>query len=653
MYDLNRVKPHLREYVEQITQHSKGKFYICPLCGSGLRKDGAFLIYDETNSWTCFSCHKGGDIINLYEDINQCSRGEAIEALGRMYGAAEMRTGAGAPPPAPAPRISEASKPAAVTSYKESIDRWAAALPGSEGERYLQGRGFTAEIMHRFHLGTDGAYITIPYNRAGTYYGRRAIDDKRNRKHNNITRVNVPLYNDGALYKDDICFVVESPLCAISIEQCGLPAVALSGSTGGRRLLDQLQARRAQCTIMLCLDNDDAGKNATGPLADKLEAAGYTCIDATAAIMGGANEGEPDYYSDPNELLQADPDELKRRLQEAAEEARRLVNAAVATEAEERAVSSGPAAVDAFLEEIQTERYKPMRTMIRDIDAAIGGGLIRQQLVFLGAAPGAGKTALAQWIFETMAEAATADVLYLNLEMSRNQMLARSTSRVARQNGLKINALEVLQGYKWTRDQRSLCVAALDLYKRTIAPHMAYNPDGVTAELDSILSCMEGEARRFEAAGKFAPIVVIDYLQIIRGAPREDAVETIKRAVMAFKSYAVKHNTVVFVIMATNRDSNKTGVVKMESGRDTSAIEYSGDMSLGLSYTKCLKRPGEDPKSKDDLTHEDKAFKTLQITKGRFGGEDTEVDLYFDGETMTFTQISNLTAPTAPNVRRL
>ena len=203
--------------------------------------------------------------------------------------------------------------------------------------------------------------------------------------------------------------------------------------------------------------------------------------------------------------------------------------------------------------------------------------------------------------------------------------------------------VELDNGMKATREvihhPGGVCVAALDLYKRTIAPHMAYNPDGVTAELDSILSCMEGEARRFEAAGKFAPIVVIDYLQIIRGAPREDAVETIKRAVMAFKSYAVKHNTVVFVIMATNRDSNKTGVVKMESGRDTSAIEYSGDMSLGLSYTKCLKRPGEDPKSKDDLTHEDKAFKTLQITKGRFGGEDTEVDLYFDGETMNITEV--------------
>ncbi len=313
---------------------------------------------------------------------------------------------------------------------------------------------------------------------------------------------------------------------------------------------------------------------------------------------------------------------------------------------------TGPGMVDSFLQTVQTRRYEPMQTGISDIDKAIGGGFIRQQLVLLGAAPGAGKTALAQWIFEGMAKRGTA-CIFLNLEMAQEQILARSLSRMAAQQGAKIKAIEILQGYKWTSLQRAQIMGAAAAYKDEIAPRMVYNPQGVTANLDSILAYMKQEAQRAEAAGDQAPVCVLDYLQIVRGNDREDAAAVIKRAVDEFKAYAIKHNTLVFVIIAHNRESNKTGAVTMEAGRDTSALEYSADLQLALTYTLCMKgKDNQKPKSPDELTQEEKQRVTLKITKGRFTGG-AMVDLHFNGETMTYTQIVKDFADDEPRRRRL
>lgn len=302
--------------------------------------------------------------------------------------------------------------------------------------------------------------------------------------------------------------------------------------------------------------------------------------------------------------------------------------------------------IDQFLQDIQTRRYEPMPTGIKDIDNAIGGGFIRQQLILLGAAPGMGKTSLAQWIFEGMAERGT-PCIFLNLEMSREQILARTFSRFAARSGYTITPNTILQGYKWTDRQREIILSAAEEYKTKIAPRMTYNPEGSLTNLDDIMKYLEEAAQRAEAAGEPVPCVVLDYLQIVGGDPREDDAAIIKRAVGLLKGFAVKHNTIVFTIIANNRDSNKSGRATMESGRDTSALEYSADLQIVMTYTACLPKPnksqdGEDekPKKPEYLTEAEKKNVTLVIVKGRFGGAGKKVDLKFDGETMTYHQIA-------------
>lgn len=654
--DLDSLKPFLRAYLETVTQPRRNGMYVCPICGSGTGKNhtAAFKLYEDSNRWTCFGKCGGrsGDIFDLYAAVNNCDLSEATKAIIAMYGSPATAHSSAREDfrPMERPRGSEPAQaiqqqPAQLHSYAEAIAQYSAALDGSPAQSYLQGRGLTLDTMKRFHLGYNAQRqtVTIPYNPQGSYYGQRSVNPNAGRKHDNLTGVEIPLFNPAALYSADVCFVVESPLCAISITQEGGAAVAISGTSGGKRLYTQLKKKPTEAALVLCFDNDEAGRKATETISAELESNfDVFVVNGTAAIMGAETDpNAADFRKDPNDVLQRSGAEALRIA--IAETAEATIQARTAVEQEadaERQQRTGAGMVDSFLEAIQTHKYEPLPTCIGDIDRAIGGGFIRQQLILLGAAPGAGKTALAQWIFEGFARRGT-DCVYLNLEMSREQVLARSFARIAAKNGIKLRPTDILQGYKWTDAQRTAIMEAAEEYKQTIAPHMIYNPDGVNANLDTILAYIEKEAQRAEKAGTAAPLCVLDYLQLVGGQPREDGVTVIKRAMDGLKSYAMRHNTVVFVIMAHNRASNSTGAVSMESGRDTSALEYGADLQLALTYTKSLKRKDNPkPKAPDDLTEDEKRFVTLKAVKGRWGGVGRYADLYFEGETMTFKQLA-------------
>lgn len=644
--ELNLFKGHLTEYVNSITTRSKGGLYVCPLCKSGTGKNhtGAFSIYSNGERCKCFVCGfgdgsgKGADIFDLCAAYEGIDISDATKRIIELYGTA-THTGGYTRSTAANNKAADAQPP---RSFSDDINRYAAALEGSPAQSYLEGRGLTLDTMKRFNLGYDAVKrcVTIPYNTQGTYYGRRSVDPNAAQKHDNLKGVAMPLFNVAALYTSGVVFIVESPLCAISITQEGGAAIAISGTGGKTRLCEQLKRKPTAAALVLCLDNDDAGRKATAEIGAALdEIGGLFVVNGTAAIMGAETDPKGETYrKDPNDVLQkSGAAALRDAVTETIEATQQARNAATLEAEAEREQRTGAGMIDTFLQAVQTEKYKPMPTGISDIDKALCGGFTRQQVIMLGAAPGAGKTALAQWIFEGMAQRGT-PCIYINLEMSREQLLSRSISRIAARQGNKIRALEILQGYKWTGEQRAAIMAAAQEYKDSIAPRFIMNPDNISADLDTILAYMEAEAQRAEKAGQPAPVCVLDYLQLVSGQAREDAATVIKRAVAGLKGYAIKHNTVCFVIIAHNRQANSTGAVSMEAARDTSAIEYSADLQLALTFTACLKRNGQKAKAPEELTPEEKHKVTLRIVKGRFGGSGTDVDLYFDGATMTYTQ---------------
>lgn len=247
--------------------------------------------------------------------------------------------------------------------------------------------------------------------------------------------------------------------------------------------------------------------------------------------------------------------------------------------------------LDSFIQDLKTERYKPIETGVKFIDTLLSGGFIRGTLVTMGAAPGMGKTALTQFIFESIA-AKGSTALYINLEMSRDQLIARSLSKHAYKinNYFNLDALKILQGYRWKPEEEVIIKQALTEYRKRTGGRLIYNPEGINNQLSVILELIEEVCSECTREGKEAPIICIDYLQIITNDFIKDPTEGVKDAIYRFKEIALRYNTTVFVILANNRDSNKRGEASLESGRDTSALEYSADINIGLTYTAIFKR---------------------------------------------------------------
>ena len=679
----------LTDFVRLEMSRKAGRnMYKCPVCGSGSGRNGtgALHIYPDSRRVFCYAngcfTDKGEDTLGALRIIWQCEETEALERAGYSL---DKGT--------PAPAHQEHKKNTEHQEHKpEAADytlfyrKWHQDLKESpEALEYLHGRGITDESIERFNLGYCGTWkhsragekvpatkrIIIPRTK-GTYTARRIDKPANEIEANYIKQVQgrqKDLFNLEALDGAETPIICEGELDAISLYQAGAGAVVGIGTTTNAGTLLEEAKKHPEAVFILALDNDpdkedgsNPGKEAQKKLAADMKAAGLEVLSIDPAkIYGEAKDGNEAFTKDPERLgkviayLQGKAQEMKAGRDEERE-----------AELRKR---TGEGMLEDFLLSVtdkEARTFEPIETGIKDIDRALEGGFIRKTLVTLGAPPAMGKTALAQWIFENIAQAGH-DVLYINLEMSREQLLARSLSRIAWKYEKKdFSALEVLRGYAWTDEQREAITQAAARYKADIAPHFIYNPEGVTNGIDSILTAMETETARLKAQGKPAPLICIDYLQLVDSGER-DAIEGMKGVIFKLKDFAKRENTVVFVIIANNRASNKSGTVEMESGRDTSAIEYSGDFMLGLAYTAIEDR------REYEYTYEDKngnektgkapydletirrlkkeAYEegrdipavcnevSLKVLKSRFTEAERRANLIFDGKHSTFNQV--------------
>lgn len=650
-------------------EKSRSGMYCCPVCGSGTgpRKSGALKLYGD-NRVCCYSsgCQlgdKGQDTLGALRIIWNCGEAEVFERAGIDMGAA----------PRPVEPVTRSEK--TRTDYSDFYTEAHQALKSSpEALAYLHARGITDETIDHFNLGyqpswshpsTSGRYRTkrIIIPRSRWTYTARAIDetepDYSDAYKKQVAGSQKDIFNLEATAGAPVVVVVEGELDAASVQQAtGTVAVGLGSVSNVPSFVDKARRTAPEAVYIVALDNDkpkadgkNPGQDAQEHLLQILTECGLACIGVDGAELYGE-------CKDANELLVHDPARLQRVLMGYVAQAEGLKASRDNDRLWERAKRTGTGMMLDFMHKVQSRDYEPMPTGIRDIDRALSGGLIRKTLVLLGAAPGTGKTCLSQQMFETLA-ASGQNVLFINLEMSRDQLLARSLSRVCHHNGHDIAPLEILRGYAWTEAQTDAISTAAIEYVETVGENFVYNPDGTTAELDSILAVMEDEATRLEAEGKRAPLCVIDYLQLVQGAEREDDVSTMKRAIKSLKDYAINHDTVVFAIHATNREANKSGQVNQWSGRDTSAIEYSGDLMLALTYTAIEENETIEDEEGDKLLVNlgvierlrKEAYQkgqqvpdicnrmTLKVLKNRFGENSRSAELYFDGEHATFIQI--------------
>lgn len=645
--NLQSIRAHL---IDELTpdRHQRGK-YICPLCGSGdhgAGSDGAFSIDRDGVHGKCFSCGFYGDIFDLEAARTGAALPEATRAVVARY---EFLPSTGSPrAAAPAgdqgnAQDTKADPPPVTADFSAKLRLCADRLPGSEGETYLAGRGFTKETMTRFMLGYDSETqeITIPYNRNCSYYSTRRLHDP-NIKHWKPKREDADpaLFNAAVLRQGKPVFVVESPLCAISVMQEGGFAVALSGASNHNLLLKELSEIPGPPLLILSLDNDGPGKDQEEKLAEKLKAAGINYIRFSAA---GA-------YKDPNECLQNDPEALRSIVSTAYSLAEDY--AANLREKEKAAYeeTSTAGTFDGFLEYLRRNADRnPVPTGFASLDQILNGGLV-PGLYIMGAVSSLGKTALMVNFADNIAAAGT-DVLYFSLEMSKYELMARSISRISFSLAGKHNTnteaalstFGVLFGAKQLNNPDSFLKDAIQLYRETIGPHIWYfegvGSIGVEQIRDAVQTHIAKTGRK--------PVVFIDYLQII--AP-PDARATDKHntdvIVTSLKQLSRDEDVPVFCISSLNR-MNYNEPVNMAAFKESGAIEYGSDVLIGLQLYGIGYKPDEKEQARKARIQEivSKAEKDDQISiqvrvlKNRNGKRGDSGELKFTKRFNTFYDV--------------
>lgn len=244
--------------------------------------------------------------------------------------------------------------------------------------------------------------------------------------------------------------------------------------------------------------------------------------------------------------------------------------------------------IDSFIEEIRSGRNDPpISTGFNSLDRLLCGGL-RPGLLVIMSPSNTGKSALVLQLSDQIAQYSKKDILYVSLEMSRSEHMARSISRLTyreaiRQNKQKLarSALEITDGHQYSKydeEQQQAINTAVDRY-REYAGHLFF----MCGSQISVKQIEQAVYAHRQITGA-APVVVVDYLQLLSPEdPRADQRSNTDKNVSALVNIAKAQRTPVIAISSVSRMSY-TGGLMMSSAKESGAIEYSADQLLAYQY---------------------------------------------------------------------
>ncbi len=263
------------------------------LCPFHHEKTPSFSVDRKNNIFTCFGCGETGDVITFASKIKEVEPLEAAKLLAEMF---HIDVG------------EEERKPSKTVSIAEYIKRCIADIDKTD---YFEKRGLSKATIRKFCLGYDDyrTAVVIPYSSKLTYYQTRSTIEKSFFKPKTEDAGPEPIFNIHGLKlktKEPI-FVVESPICAMSISQSGGNAIATCGTGGWKKVVDEVKKQKPIGGFILCFDNDEPGQKASRLLFDELTSIGVKVIEYNLA------KG----CKDPNELLMTKQKELEESVKAA------------------------------------------------------------------------------------------------------------------------------------------------------------------------------------------------------------------------------------------------------------------------------------------------------------------------------------------------
>lgn len=214
---------------------------VCPFHNDTQR---SFFISIEQQVYHCFGCGEKGSLVNLAMKVTGVGFFKAMSLL-REWGVEDFENGSTAKVP-----------PVTEAMYR--------ALDDNGWQAYLDTRGFDTTFVEKFGVRYDkiSDAIVIPirnkkYKLSGMKY--RKILGKTFWYTKGFQRSR-HLFGEVRIREQKMVYVVEGELDAIKVQQYGYPAVAIMGTELSKTQRGMLEEYKH---IILCMDNDEAGRKAT------------------------------------------------------------------------------------------------------------------------------------------------------------------------------------------------------------------------------------------------------------------------------------------------------------------------------------------------------------------------------------------------------
>ena len=469
---------------------------------------------------------------------------------------------------------------------------------------YWKKRGLSKAIIDAYNLGywEEKKRFVIPTGEFS--YNARATWEADKKERYLKPKGQFELFNLKVIpLAEQPVFVVEGEFDALSIIEAGGIAVAL-GSSSNLRFIEFLKSNRPKYPLILALDNDEAGRVGEAKISDELTKIQVEFVDAD--ITGD--------FKDANEALIGDREVFIQNVQSARDNVLSLLEEKRQKEEQAYYQTAAVHGLSDFIADIEKRHNKDcVSTGFDNLDEILDGGFY-PGLYIIGAISSLGKTTFALQVADNAAKKGQ-DVLVFSLEMGKQELIAKSISRLSFQkcknwgsdldfatttrnlmNGKSLNSKERV-------DFLNECIKGYADYAGRIYYHIGIGDIGVE-KIKAVI------ARHIKITGR-KPLVIIDYLQII--APfdmRATDKQNTDKAVVELKRASRDYDVPIFAISSFNRE-NYTSPVNIASFKESGAIEYTSDVLMALQFK------GMDYLKKEDGKYEDEKSRTARIIQLR------------------------------------
>ena len=249
-----------------------------------------------------------------------------------------------------------------------------------------------------------------------------------------------------------------------------------------------------------------------------------------------------------------------------------------------------------LIDELEADKQiKDVSTVLTKLDCYLGSsegkrGLLPERLYVLGAIPSLGKTTFIHQMADNMAAQGNA-VLFFSLEQSKKELVCKSITREqyklygnskSRKDGETLTTVNLLMKLGVKSESTQNAIKAYD----KAAENLYIYEGNFNTTVDTITATV----RRFKRKYRQTPVVIVDYLQILKpaeqsGGKYSKTKDIIDVVMTDLKVLARNEKIIVIVISSFGRDFY-TQQATFKAFKESGSIEYSADKVMALQLQK-------------------------------------------------------------------